>query len=226
MKIKNKNVKGFVFLILGAIVFLVNSFRITGGVIGTNFSFSFVSLIGLVFFMVGIFIFMTGEDLEAIVVPTGPSYEADRQRAKGGASEYHKHEKLPHHSDVVIISGEFDKGRFFGSQPDKIYRVLRRNGVPKKDIILENESGTTIENVLYTCDEINKRKIDEVTVVTDALHAERFKMLFKRAQKKGYASKDLEVHTYSEQIDPSYGWLKAKLAYLKDMFAPLKKEEV
>jgi len=212
MKIRYKNGMGFVFLILGVVIFLINSFKITGGVIGySDANFSFSSLTSLIFIGVAVFLFVVKEDLEAIVVPTGPSYEAGRQRAKGGAEEYSRHP-----NDVVIISGEFDNGKFIGSQPGKIYRILRKSGVPRRDIILENNSGNTIENVLYTCDEIKEKGINEVTVVSDRSHAARLKMLFGRAKKEGYAPKNLKVHTYSEGIKPSYGFIKSTIAKINN----------
>ncbi len=220
---------GYLLLILGIglIIFSMEP-GITGGAIGVPET----GIYNVPMFLAGLFLipfsinFRSGDDsLEAIVVPTGPTEEIDKERAKGGAKSYLDHEHKDHHHDVVIVSGEFNKGRFFGSQSNKIYRALRRSGVPREDIILESHSGNTIENVLYTCEILEDKGIHEVTVVTDKGHASRFKMLFERAKKEGYAPRDLVVHTFSEGLSSSYSSIKSMLAYAKDKFSSLRKHE-
>lgn len=162
---------------------------------------------------------MYPENLEALVVPTGPTYELGIQRAVAGAKEYLQKDSF----GVVFISGSFEGEKFLGSQVDKIYRTLRRDGVPRKDILLESSSTNTMENVLYACDKINNLGIDNVHVFTDSLHASRFLMLFERAKNEGYVSKDLMVDSFSDGIEDSYGRIKSSIAYFKDWVLPMKK---
>ena len=132
---------------------------------------------------------MYPENLEAIVVPTGPTYEIGIQRAVAGTKGYLHNDAF----GIVFISGSFEGKRFLGSQVDKIYRTLRKGGVPKNDIFLESRSTNTMENVLYACDEINSLGVQKVHVFTDPHHASRFLMLFERAKDKGYVSNNLIV---------------------------------
>ncbi len=162
---------------------------------------------------------MYPENLEALVVPTGPTYELGIQRAVAGAKEYLQKDSF----GVVFISGSFEGERFLGSQVDKIYRTLRKEGVPKKDILLESSSTNTMENVLYVCEEINNLGVERVNIFTDTLHASRFLMLFERAKNEGYVSNDLIVDSFSDGIENSYGSLKSKIAYFKDWVFPMKK---
>jgi uncharacterized SAM-binding protein YcdF (DUF218 family) len=162
---------------------------------------------------------MSPKNLEALVVPTGPTYELGIQRAVAGAKEYLQKDS----SGLVFISGSFEGKRFLGSQVDKIYRALRRGGVPKKDILIESSSTNTMENVLYACDEINNLGVEKVNVFTDSSHASRFLMLFERAKNEGYVSNNLIVDSFSDGIENSYGSLKSKIAYFKDWIFPMKK---
>jgi len=114
-----------------------------------------------------------------------------------------------------------NEGKFMGSQPMKIYKEMRKEGVPKENFIFESKSHDTKENVKYTCEKLKEKNINEVTIVTDKPHAKRFKMLFNKAKKEGYAPKSLEVKTYSEGLDPSYGPIRANLHYIMDSLSKL-----
>jgi len=197
----------------------------TGNVVNEYFIGKFFGfhLIGLIFFFVSLVIMGSQKSLDAIIVPTGPSYEADRERARAGIKEYDEDK-----SRLVIISGEIDlrngQRNFIGSQPMKIYEQMRQEGVPKNHFIFESKSHNTQENVLYTCEKIKEEEkekgenIKELIIVTDKPQARRFRMLFDKAKKQKYIPKNLEIKTYSEGIKSSYGPIKAQIAYLKDLF--------
>lgn len=154
------------------------------------------------------------KSLDVIVVPTGPSYEVDKQRAKAGIKKYNEDK-----SRLVIISGEIDKIGFIGSQPMKIYKQMRQEGVPRDNFILESKSHNTRENVLYVYDKIKDKRenIKKLIIVTDKPHAKRFVMLFNKAKKHKYIHENLKIDTYSEEIKNSYCLIKAQIAYLKDL---------
>jgi uncharacterized SAM-binding protein YcdF (DUF218 family) len=211
---------GFVAIVLG-----FSSFSINGYVIGSLVDFRYEILLGLILLGGSLILLISRNSLEVIVVPTGPSLEADKQRALKGAERFHKRE-----SRYVIISGQYNDGVYSGSQPEKIYHELVNAGVPKDKIIFENKSSDTMENVLYTCDTINDLAKEKelsgpykVIVCTDKPHAKRFRMLLKRAKKEGYAPGDLRIRTDSRGINPSYSSEKAKITYIKDKYRPMKK---
>ena len=209
-----RKITGITFLIASLILLGIGIKGITGNIINNYLQgkFLFMHLIGFALLLVAIVILTSGKSLEGVIVPTGSSYEADKERARGGIKKYEEDK-----SRLVIISGTVDGGKFIGSQPMKIYKEMRKGGVPKENFIFESKSHNTRENVLYTCEKLKEKGIDEVIVVTDKPHAKRFEMLFNKAKKEGYAPKNLEVKTYSEGLKPSYGPIKAGLAYLKDL---------
>jgi uncharacterized SAM-binding protein YcdF (DUF218 family) len=213
----------FLFLFISLILILIGvDFNITGNFINNYFvgRFSILHFIGL-FLFVSSLIVLVSKKLEAIVVPTGPSYEADRQRAEGGLRKYHED-----NSRLVIISGEVNEKngerKFIGSQPMKIYKQMRKQGVPRDHFIFESHSHNTQENVRYICEEMDKIKdkkdITNIIIVTDEHHAKRFKMLFNKSKKYGLAPKSLKIETYSRNIERTYNPFKATLAYIKDYF--------
>ena len=215
-----KKLFAILLLILGIFLILFKfNFNFTGNSISNYFSgFLWMHILGFVF-LIGGLIFMVNKKLEAIVVPTGPSYEVDSQRANAGIKEYGEDQ-----SRLVMISGEINekegKRNFIGSQPMKIYKQMRKAGIPKNHFIFESKSHNTKENVKYICEKLEKLKekedIKELIINTDKGQAKRFKMLFDIAKKEGFAPQNLEIKTYSKGIERAYGPIKASLAYLKD----------
>jgi len=218
---KKKGLGLFLFFI--SIIFFALGFKvsITGNVVGGGIlnSIPFFQIIGFVF-LIGSFLILTSKKLEGIVVPTGPSHEVGSQRASKGFEKY-----LENPDNLIFISGEFGQEKFMGSQPMKIYKQMRKAGVPRENFIFESKSRNTQENVLYLSDKIKEKGVNHITIVTDGPHAKRFKMLFDKAKNKGYAPKNLEVETFSEGIQNSYSPLKANLAYIKDYILPLNKKD-
>jgi len=93
---------GVLILVISVILLSSGIGNITGNIVVEYFqgTFLFAHILGLVLFFVSILILAKKEGLEAVVVPTGPSYEADRQRAKGGVRKYQEDK-----SRLVVISG-------------------------------------------------------------------------------------------------------------------------
>lgn len=212
--------KVFGFPLLGLSLFFLIwriKFDFTGNFINNYFSsgFMIIHILGILFLVGALGILVEGKGLEGVVVPTGPSYRADHQRALGGVKKYDENR-----SSLVIITGEMNNSKsersFIGSQPMRIYKEMRKSGVPRDHFVFESLSHNTQENVLYILEKLKEKKINEITVITDKPHAKRFEMMFNKSKKQGIAPENLEVKTYSENINNSYGLVKASLAYLKD----------
>lgn len=208
----------FLFCISLFFFFFGGLIRISGKAIessGGGYLFDPFFSLGFALSIISIILFVLEEGLETILVPTGPSHEADRQRAETGIKKYKEDET----SRQVMISGKYNDGMcFLKSQPIQIYRTLRKAGIPREKIIMESESNSTQENVLYVCEKIREKGINSLLIATDKPHAKRFKMLFEKAKKRGYAPKELEIRTYSEGMDASYGKGRALASYLRDYF--------
>ena len=156
--------------------------------------------------------------IESVVIPTGPSYEIDQKRAKLGIQRYWENS-----AKKVFITGEIGlkdqhkNPKFYSSQPMKIYKTMRLSGIPKDNFIFEVESRNTQENVLFLLKKIKENKISSMEIETDKPHAKRFELLINLSKLMRVYPKDFEVQTCSRGLDPSYGPLKATIAYLKEL---------
>src|SRR3546814_12078091 len=57
---------------------------------------------------------------------------------------------------------------------------LKEDGIPDSAMVLENRSFTTHENALYTTRKLKERHIDQILLVTSALHMPRAMAVFKK----------------------------------------------
>lgn len=78
----------------------------------------------------------------------------------------------------IIVTG----GRGYDSESpseSSVYRdVLVALGVPKEDIVLEEESRNTLENALYTKEILDEMEVSSITLITSATHMFRAKNTF------------------------------------------------
>ena len=112
-----KNTFGFVFLILGISFVLFGNFTITGGVVNSNSQLSLAQIFGLVFIVGAFILFVTRHTLDAIIIPTGSSYEEDIERTKRAYKEHEKSEGI-----YFVISGTLGDKELSKSQTATIYR--------------------------------------------------------------------------------------------------------
>ena len=56
---------------------------------------------------------------------------------------------------------------------------LRTHGLPTADIVLEDQSRTTYENAVLTARLLRARDLDEIVLITDALHMARAERCFR-----------------------------------------------
>ena len=79
-------------------------------------------------------------------------------------------------SKVILSGGFFSKKDI--SEAKFLARIIRKAGVPDKDIILEEKSEDTIENAQNCLEIMNVRKFDSAVVVTSNFHLARVKYIF------------------------------------------------
>ena len=117
----------------------------TGGVIGTDTTPSLLYLVSMIFIIASLFIFVSRQTLDAIMIPTG-GYEENTKRIRRALEEY----DFGKGAKYVLISGGTP------TQDFQIYRKLRQAGVEKKKIRLEGKSNSTLDNVLYSLETLKK----------------------------------------------------------------------
>ncbi|NYT26355.1 YdcF family protein [Alcaligenaceae bacterium] len=81
---------------------------------------------------------------------------------------------------LVIVSGAALDGTV--SEAQIMANQLRQQGVPAEAIIQENKSFTTYENAVYTARLLKEEDLDQVLLVTSALHMPRAMGVFQKQQ--------------------------------------------
>lgn len=129
----------------------------------------------------------------------------------------------------IIPSGgvEWDHNGERISEANLMARVLRENGVPEEDIILENEARTTKENIIYGTLQIirnYKKIVDSVIVVTSVWHMKRGIALAKAlfpGKIKVYAYPSYPAGTVEDwlKIEENQKLLTSGLGLLKKLIA-------
>lgn len=92
------------------------------------------------------------------------------------AAELYHAQRAP----VIIVSGAALDGTV--SEAQIMSNSLRQQGVPAEAIIQESKSLTTYENALYTARLVKEKGLDNVLVVTSALHMPRAMGVFRKQQ--------------------------------------------
>ncbi|MCH8945694.1 MAG: YdcF family protein [Nanoarchaeota archaeon] len=192
-----KNTLGMIFLVLSLVFLLApTSLTITGNVILENFhfGFSYFYIIGIIFLFSSMIIFVSRQTLDAIIIPTSPSHEEDIERAgKAGKEE----DKLKDEG-YFLISGyvpkEKGKRLYKGSQTQDIYRELRKHGIKPSEIKIEPKARNTIENVIYSLEEIKKRGGKDIGIVSYPGHLDRFEDIIRQAKEEGLVDRKFDIH--------------------------------
>jgi hypothetical protein len=111
-------------------------------------------IFGIILFLI-LFILISRRKLDAIMIPIGPSYEIDRERASAAAKRY-AHGKG---ADYLIISGALGEGKTLKeSKRADIYQTLRSYGIKAGDIRIEGKSKNSLENLLYSLKKVKKKR--------------------------------------------------------------------
>ncbi|NYT65770.1 YdcF family protein [Alcaligenaceae bacterium] len=83
-----------------------------------------------------------------------------------------------HRAPFIVVSGAALEGNI--SEAQVMANALMQQDIPKSAIILEARSFTTYENGVYTLEELKKRDINRVLLVTSALHMPRAMAVFRK----------------------------------------------
>ena len=94
-----------------------------------------------------------------------------------------------------------------------IERILRKNGVPAKDIILEKKATNTKDHVKYVLPIARAKGYKKVYLVTSAYHMPRSMMNFERT----FATHGIEVVPYECEYRTSKGYRPSEHDWLPDM---------
>lgn len=193
---KMKKKLGFLLLIVALLLIFYQAFQITGNAILENkTNFSITGIFGIILLIISLFLLTSKKSLDAIVIPTGPSYEEDIERTERAIKEYKKSG-----AKYFVISGQKNKGMSLkDTQRAKIYLKLRESGIKPKQMKIEGKSSNTMENLVYTLDLLRKEdKKDyplDVGFVSYPGHLDRIEDFYDRAVKNGLVNpKEVRFH--------------------------------
>src|SRR5690606_16011887 len=79
---------------------------------------------------------------------------------------------------LIVLSGAALEGKL--SEAQMMANALKQQDIPASAMLLESRSFTTYENALYTADELRHRNIQQVLLVTSALHMPRAMAVFRK----------------------------------------------
>ncbi|MEK6928119.1 MAG: YdcF family protein [Nanoarchaeota archaeon] len=211
----NKNKIGLFFLLSSLVLILIPSsyLSLTGNAIAEipNSSYSYLQIIGLALFALSILIFTSGQSLDAIIVPTGPSVEEGKERADRAGKEYKEHG-----AKVLIISGnksnEEDKKQRYA-----MYQELRKYGIQPRQIKIEGQSKNTIENVVNSLKKIKELGGREIGIASNPSHLDRFEYIVKRGKAEGIIDKEMNIHRLETQLETQETFGKSVYGFLANM---------
>ncbi|NGM88892.1 YdcF family protein [Parapusillimonas sp. SGNA-6] len=79
---------------------------------------------------------------------------------------------------LILLSGAALDGNT--SEAEMMANALEEQAIPASAIVLERRSLTTRENAVYTAEELKRRHIDRILLVTSALHMPRAVAVFRK----------------------------------------------
>jgi len=141
---------------------------------------------------------------DVIIVLGAATYEGElsavyRERLNHGILLYRSG-----YSDKIIVTGAAANGNTVSdAQAAKNY--VLKNGIPEKDVILEDSSTVTLENMEYSKAIMDEYKMKAAIIVSDPLHMKRSMLL---AKKQGIAAFSSPTKT------SRYQTVKTKLPFL------------
>ena len=185
--------------------FISNSFNLTGGMIGANLKINYSFILGLIFLMLSFVSFTLHRKLDAILIPTGGSYETDIERTDRAAKEYLTGNEG---TKYLIISGTLGGKKLSKSQRANIYRLLRQYRIKPKEIRIEGESKNSLENLLNSIKRAKKLGVKSIGIASNPSHLDRYEDILKAAKKEGIADKNFKIYrleTNESFADRFYG---------------------
>jgi uncharacterized SAM-binding protein YcdF (DUF218 family) len=186
---------GFLFFIFGLTGVLLSGISITGAVIG-NFRANLISIFYLGFILVGILMFVSNQDLDTILIPTGG--KENKRRTVRAYQEYFSQKGKPE----ILVSGiipprsvqELQDQSYEPRQTKQIVDNLVEHGVDPTKISIEGLSENSLQNLLYSSDIFKKENTKNVGISTDKSQYARFKRFERQGKQEGLIPKDLHLH--------------------------------
>ena len=149
---------------------------------------------------------------EAVIISTGPDSKRqginiDLERAQKGLERYQGMNALGDAEAYIIISGALNDGEYEGSQPEAIADYLLTRDVEQQHMFFEPHSNSFADKAVYLGQGLEKLEATQVSLILDALQAQRMEILLRRAQQeKGFRGIDI-IHV-SDGLSPSYSGFK------------------
>src|SRR3546814_15016216 len=84
------------------------------------------------------------------------------------------------HTRCALVTGVQTCALPISSEAQMMANSLKEDGIPDSAMVLENRSFTTHENALYTTRKLKERHIDQILLVTSALHMPRAMAVFNK----------------------------------------------
>lgn len=145
------------------------------------------------------------KSLESIIIPTGgTNSRTNRKRTDVAVKDYFERMRRPY----VLISG-WDCSSY------SIYRDARKRGLAPSDFIIERRSKDTLGNFLHSVEELKKRGIGSMRIVTNPTHYMRFRLFERKARREGIIGDDFSVSPDYTSESPKE-FVYGVLAYVKD----------
>jgi len=184
----NKKIFGFLLLLISlAMLFYDMKSNFTGNFIGSYFQENnLIHIFGFSLLFVSLILFLYRKNLDAVIIPTGPSINDGFERAHKTGEYYEKGSKIKY----FVISGEGEK-HSSEVQRDTIYRELRRHNIKSSKIKIEDKSHDTLENVIYSLKKLKNAK--RIGIVSYPQHLNRFEYIIKKAKEEGIIDKNIKI---------------------------------
>lgn len=137
---------------------------------------------------------------DAILILGAKSYKGDRYnpcleaRVQHGVDLY----KNGYANILIMSGGDDEEDKVNESETMKL--IAKSKGVPESDIILENKSTSSYENIMYTKKAMLSHNIKSIIIVTEPFHSPRVGLVAKKAN---------IIHSISPTLT-SQCWLKWK----------------
>lgn len=87
---------------------------------------------------------------------------------------------------IIFTGGKGENNEFSESSIAKNYAI--ENSIPAKDILIEEKSTITQENILYATQIVNENNYSKVIIVSDPLHMKRAMLMAKDCGLEAYSS--------------------------------------
>lgn len=128
--------------------------------------------------------------LGAIIVPTSPSYEKDRLRAETAVESG----RLNGNGHYVISGKRNDGMALRDSQPYNIYLALRSHGIRPAQMMWENQSTNSAENIRYSLSKLMRTGHVDIGISSYPKHLDRFEQLYEDLKENEQVSSTFILH--------------------------------